>query len=377
MRLRLTLAGWLYLVVAVLIGGGATQGQGPLAFVLFGAMMAMLHISGWVAWRSLRGVDVQRDVSQRVWQHQTVHLGYHMRNLRRRSACLGLEVSELRPQGLDSASGYCVHLPAGGVFRAGARFAARRRGRLRLSAVQLSTVFPFGLVRATRTVAAPAEIIVWPARGKLRRQPLLRGAVETSSAAPSLASGGQDEFFGLREYRPDDSPRWIAWKRSAGRPLPVVREMARPRPEVLYLVVDASDAAHPSPDERERVLRAAATLLDHALSSGYQVGLAVAGPDGSFAAAPAEGSAQRSRLLDALAAVDDSTTGPLDDVVTAIPHSHVARAQVLVLAPQANRLSPAAHARLGQRGQHLDVVDSALLDRLFEDHPQPELDHAD
>ncbi len=371
MRLRLTWAGWLFLSIAVLVGLAGGQSQAALVLVLFGVMISALMVSMVLAWRMVSAVRLRRDLPERAWQNQTVHLAYHLRNARWRGASLGLKVDEIAPEGIDSAGGYCVELPARAVFRAGARFAVRRRGRIRLKAIRVSTSFPFGLISASRSTKAAASLMIWPARGQLKRQLLYHGAAETSSAAPSGASGGKDEFFGLREYRDGDNPRWIHWRRSATKTTPVIREMARPLPEQLWVLLDTY---HVDPGEiawqrRERLLRFAATLIDHAFSRGYRVGLALAYSDGIKVLPPAEGRGQRCTLLDALAEVDDNIRIPLNQTLAKLNRRQLQQGQVIVVAPQTERLKSASLNLIRAACRHLTVVTERQLSEVFEDNP--------
>jgi len=369
-QLRITRPGWLFLVVSALVGMAAGQSQAALAFVLFGVMLGTVLVSGLLARRMVLAVSVHRDMPERARQHQTIHLAYSLRNVRKRGSCLGLSVRELVPAGVDIAGGYCLQLAAGEVFRTGARFAARRRGRVELQAISVSTSFPFSLVTATRAVKAPQSLVIWPAMGQLKRRLLDRGAVETSSAAPSGATGGQGEFFGLREYREGDNPRWIHWRRSATRRIPVIREMARPLPEALWLIVDAHWPEElPAFDAiREKLLRFAGTLIDHALARGYVVGLAIASGGKAQVLRPAEGRSQRSALLDTLAEVDESTWIPLSDVLAALRREQLRNAQVILIAPDSPWLHAAPIAALRAEARSLTVITDKHLDEVFEDN---------
>jgi uncharacterized protein (DUF58 family) len=197
--------------------------------------------------------------------------------------------------------------------------------------------------------------------------------VETSSAAPSPATGGQDEFFGLREYRPDDNPRWIHWRRSASRSQPVVREMARPQSEVLWVILDTrvTDSSASAHAAREKSLRFAATLIDHAFARGYKVGLAMAFRSGvaTYPAAPGRG--QRSALLDALALADDNTQWGLAETLGRLSRSALGQAQVIVISP-AEEEPPFGQLR-AIRGacRHLSVLSGRRIEECFEDLPVP------
>src|SRR5205085_10343344 len=96
------------------------------------------------------------------------------------------------------------------------RRVARGRGMLRLDVIEVSTAFPLGILRYTRRVSVPQEMVVYPRIGMLGRRLALeyREAVE-SGAMTSNRRGGNDEFYGVREYRAGDNVRVIHWRSSA------------------------------------------------------------------------------------------------------------------------------------------------------------------
>jgi uncharacterized protein (DUF58 family) len=369
--LRVTLSGWLFLLVSLLVGLAAVRSQMPMMFVLFGAMLGGMAVSSMIARGMVIAANVHRELPTRAWQFEAVYFGYYIRNRRRRTPCLGLALHEIAPKGVENAYGYCVHLPGKSTFRAGCRLSAEHRGRIDLKGVRLTTKFPFGLVIVRRDVEQPASLVVWPAKGQLKSDLLRHGALEASSAAPSRLQGGQDEFFGLREYRMGDSPRWIHWRRSAGRDVPVVREMAHPVPDVLFLVIDTRlDENEPLAEwQRERILRFTATMIDQALVRGFQVGMALAGEDGPVVFPPAMGIGARTGLLDALADVSSAEQIPIRRVIEAIPVSAVHNAQTFLLTEDRGSISPAVLASLGRSARHLEIVAATDLDGLFEDNP--------
>ena len=370
-RLRPTAAGWVFLTIALVVSITSVKSQAAMLFVMFGAMIGALAVSAALAWRMLAGVELRRDVPDHAWQNQTVHLGYYLRNVRRRGSCLGVSMAEAGSEGIESVRGFCTHLAAKAFFRAGARFVIRRRGRIRLQGVELRTMFPFGLVSARRVVPLSRSLVVWPARGRLKRTLLRQGAVEASTAAPSQATGGQDEFFGLRDYRSDDNPRWIHWRRSASRTHPVVREMCRPLPDALLVVLDThlADTSDLCIHRRERIIRFAATLIHHAFSRGYQVGLALAANGGAVVFAPASGLGQQRQLLDALADIDLNTSVTLEDTLAKLHRGLLRDSQVSVLTVDRSRLKPGALGPVRTACREFTLVDDNQLDHLFEDDP--------
>lgn len=367
---RVTLAGWLYLLLSVLIGLAAVRSHMPMMFIVFGAMFGGLAVSMILAQMMIAGTEVHRELPRRAWQLETVYFGYYLRNLRRHTGILGLSLRERAPKGIEDACGYCVWLPPGGVFRSGSRLLAEHRGRVDLEGIILSTRFPFGLAVARRRIDQPTSLVVWPAKGRLKTDLLRHGAMETSSAQPGRQQGGQDEFFGLRDYRSGDNPRWIHWRRSAGRPHPVVREMAHPVPDVLMLILDVQPAeeSYPAVAFREQLLRLAATLIDHAQNRGYQVGLALAGPRGPEVFEPSGNVGQRCAMLDALAEAGPDA-GDLDTLLETLDRTKLHNAQTMLISARPDRASRDRLNHLAAVSRHLEILSPGVVEQVFEDNP--------
>jgi uncharacterized protein (DUF58 family) len=372
-QLRVKKVGWLYLLVCTMVGLAAVRQNMPMVFVIFGAMLGGTAISATYSRAMIRAVGVSRELPQRAWQYEPMHFGYFLRNARRRGACLGLELCELRPEGIEDATGYCLHLPPRQLFRAGSRIAAHVRGKIQLSGIRVATQFPFGLVTVFRDMVQPSTLIVWPAKGALRRDPLLHGAMEASSAPPSRVQGGQDEFFGLREYRVGDNPRWIHWKRSASRRTPVVREMSRPVPDTLFVVLDAQPTGEDADAvaRREQLLQFAATVVDYAIGRDYFVGLAVADGRTVRVLPPAMGVEARCALLDCLALLplDGEDYAPLPTVIEHIAPPLVRNAQTMVISADPARLNAHGVDELASHSRTLHVYTPEEIGKIFQPNP--------
>ena len=362
-HVRLTTMGWCMLGGSLLIGLAAAKSHAPFLFLLFGALVGAVIFSLAMGHWVLSPIRLHRNLPDRVWQNQTVHMAYYLRNMRRSGGCLAITIRESGQNQLDYDGAYCAHLPAGGNFRSGGTFVPRMRGRVQMPGVRLETDFPFGLVRAVRELTELDTLIVWPARGQLRRSLLHKGAAEASRAAPSESKGGQDEFFGLRDYREGDDPRWIAWRRSVNGRL-VVREMARPRPEILWVVLDCEPAHYADSEQFEKALRFCATLLDHAFTKGYEVALAMAEDNGPAVYAPAKGLGQLRTLLDAIA-LATPVFGALPRVLAGLDRQSLRQAQLIALT--GGRAPGDAFHELRSAARHVDVLRVDRLGDTFED----------
>lgn len=111
----------------------------------------------------------------------------------------------------DSPTVYC-HIPPGQTYVAAVQVPASQRGWLRARRLTLHSRHPLGLFQAWSSVELDMQCLVYPRPDRshvpLPFAPLLRGEGRD-------AGQGSDDFAGLRDYRPGDSPRHIAWKAAA------------------------------------------------------------------------------------------------------------------------------------------------------------------
>jgi uncharacterized protein (DUF58 family) len=94
--------------------------------------------------------------------------------------------------------------------------------------------------------------------------------------------GSGDEFHSLRDIRPGEEARRVAWKISARRDRLVVREHEKPATRRLVLVlVNAVVDPVEEYEVFEKAVKRTASLAHHYMNQGYAVGLSTA--DGGVA----------------------------------------------------------------------------------------------
>jgi uncharacterized protein (DUF58 family) len=168
----------------------------------------------------------------------------------------------------------------------------RRRGWLTLPRVTLETRYPLGFFRAWGYVQPAMRTLVYP-RPDL--SPLPEPAPRADSGDALSAGLGADDFGGLREYQPSDSPRHIAWKAVASRDMLVTKVfMGRASREI---VLDWNDLAQLDVEARLSRL-ARGVMLAHEAGMGYALRI----PGASVPLG--QGEAQLTRCLQALALYD-------------------------------------------------------------------------
>lgn len=192
----------------------------------------------------------------------------------------------------------------------------RERGRARLATAHVWCELPGSLQAVLLSWDDGRAWTVGPARYRLRGEvlELLSGRRQASGRMVVVPSAGE-EMCGLREYRPGDSPRMIAWSRSlrAGPRGPelAVREYEDPSDEDVCLVIDVHVPAGPESLTRrwhmEKAVAFTAAFTRLLLARRYRVRLRAAQASGRLDLVLGGQTRDDERLDDALAAL-----APLD-----------------------------------------------------------------
>lgn len=132
------------------------------------------------------------------------------------------------------------------------------RGRWRLAPVEVVALDPFRVMRSTRTVDPRASLVVGPE--VLRLSPAtLRATREEGRLAQSRTADSVDAM--VREWRTGDPQRRVHWRQSAKRGQLMVRQEANPAHDDDVVVVDTASAAGSDREARDRLARAACSLI--------------------------------------------------------------------------------------------------------------------
>jgi uncharacterized protein (DUF58 family) len=280
-----TRAGVVFAFVLMLMLTGSINYQLSLGFILT-FLLAGVGISAMIhTFRNLVGLHVGASKTASVFAGETARFGVSLRNPTRTPR---YSVALTR----DKVDSDVVDIPAEGDAIATAAVPAARRGRLSPGRLTLYTRFPVGLYYGWSYIELDTHCLVYPrpAPPGLPLPPL-----QPSGAEGAGHGQGHDDFAGLREYRPGDSPRHVAWKTAAREQVLLTKQFAGLAPSQLWLSLDLV----PEPlGLEERLSRLTRWVLDaHAGGIAYGLKLPQATIDiGS-------GHAHRDRCLEALALV--------------------------------------------------------------------------
>ena len=167
-----------------------------------------------------------------------------------------------------------------------------RRGWLELPRLRLSTLRPFGLARAWSWLRPDTRLLVYPALDP--EAPSLPDALGDGDSPRTRAHGEQPHH--LREYRPGDMPRQIAWKASARADRLLVREYE----SAIAREIELDWQKLPNLPHEARIRRLARWVVE-AERSGCRYGLRLPG----WQLPPGRGPEHRHACLRALALMPD------------------------------------------------------------------------
>jgi uncharacterized protein (DUF58 family) len=344
-RLRWTSEGALYgLVWLGLLLTGLTQ-QINLILLVAGLAAGPIVASIFASAAMLRGLRVLRRVPAYVFAGDLLVLDYILENTRRWTAALALFLEDDFQPSDRTISGSNPPVPKVFFARVPGRERRRvrwqgpspRRGKYRFRTMDLVTRSPFGLLERRVTTGEPDQLIVYPMIGQLGRrwQLIQREAIETRRGQRHDRSAQQQEYHGLRDYRPGDSPRWIHWRTSARLGQPMIKEFEQQNEQDLAILIDPwLPRSKVTPEQRESLEQAiqfAATVcLETCRHQGRRLLLGWTGPTPGVRQGPASVKLLH-ELLEQLAVMRPSAEGSLAALFDALPPATLREAVLIML----------------------------------------------
>lgn len=233
------------------------------------------------------------------------------------------------------------------------------RGSYHFAEVQLMAGDLLGIATRPSTLMAPGQLFVLPEVIRLRRAEIRPRRTRIYAGQIAARQGGPGvEFFGVREYQPGDSARWINARASARHPHTLfVNEFEQERAADVGMILDVrqrSDVVTAAGRLLEYGILAAAALADVFLARGNRVGLLMygGGLDWTF---PGYGKVQRERILRALARAEPGESMVFEDLSELPTRLFPARSQLVLISPLVED-DLAVLRRLRARGYRLLVI---------------------
>ncbi len=353
------------------IGIASLNTDANLLLLVFGVGLGTIVAAALLTASGVRHLGVTRTLPPAATAGRPFTIRYHVSNRRLWRRAFSLNVTD-RVDGPLLSGPPAAYLPvvqAGTPASAAFTTAASRRGRLTFTHVGLGTTFPLSLFARHLRRCATDEMLIYPAPGRLRR-PLWnpRAPYDTTASGRHPTGIGAGEFYGLREYRYGDNPRWIHWRRSARTGQLLVREMSEHRPPRGVVVLDLHSPDASDETQQERAVRFAATLCCDGLDKGYQIGL-ITQTEPLAAIPPAAGGRHRAKLLGALALASDDGRGVAETLRHMRWRTGWRESSCVVVAAAEHARTREIAAWLTNRGAHVTllIAGAPAFDDAFDD----------
>lgn len=351
-RFHLHLPGLLFVALTIFVGFAAANRPNNLVVWAFGGLLALILVSGVISGSMMLRVRVSRLDTRRAAVGEPFEIRYLISNTSTWRAAYAIRVDEIleyeqrsnSPMITSPAYAWSVRVGPGESQVCDVLVWPERRGVMMLDRVRMTSFFPFGLMGRSVEIDQSQRVLVQPRVHPVRPW-VLRTAVEGELGGIRLsrAPGPGEDFYSVREFRPGDSVRHIAWKRlGRSEDLLVVQRSssAPPRVRIFLDLTIARDQLRFDPasgltaeDLEERAIVMAASLVSAADQEGHEFGLTIFG----FGDRPIplrRGYWHRERVMATLAAIDlsqERTDPPLhvadDDERAAIIVIHAGRVE--------------------------------------------------
>lgn len=274
--------GYLFAVLLVVMLIGAANYSNSMAFILAFLLMGLGANAMWHTHRNLLNLKITVGHAPAVFAGQDAQIPLTLTegNGRARHAiALQWQTHEIA----------FTDVPARGNSTTILKVPAPRRGLLRPGRIRIYTRYPLGLFQAWSWIEFDTTVIVYP--NPLTTRHPLPTAVATQGLEGDRARGSED-YSGLRQYRPGDPPRHVAWKSVARTDTLVTKEFSGEGRREIRLHWDAV----PEREIEYRLSVLCGWVLE-AEASGLRYGLSIPGIELS----PGHGDAHRQQCLRALA----------------------------------------------------------------------------
>ncbi len=299
MHYKLTREGVLYLAIVLVILVAAVNTGNNLLYMVAGAMLAAIVVSGIASARVLRGLELDVALPQNAFAGRPVAVRVRLTNTsvwmpsfsvkvltpntrekntwewektrfvfpRRRQwvqlpdYILRRKLPSPKPEKILTRPVYFTFIAPGSAADAEVELAFPRRGQYAQDGFSLATRFPFSFLVKSRKVQLERELLVYPKVRKpdelLDLLPLITGEFA------SYVRGRGSELYRIREHTPQDMARFVDWKATAKTGSLKVREFTREDERRLRVVFDNPEPGQVSPDAYENAVSLAASLACH------------------------------------------------------------------------------------------------------------------
>jgi uncharacterized protein (DUF58 family) len=255
-----TREGAVYLAMIAVITVAALNTGNNLLFIILSCLLAGILASGVLSRIVLQGLEIDLALPDHVFAEQSILARLRLQNHKQYFPTFSVTLSgrldnrrKLRKQASRSIPAiltqavYIPYISRGSSVQQDVKLTFPRRGSYLQESLRISTRFPFGFVRKTRSVPCGRQVLVLPNVQPTRK--FFEILPQLGTEMDSYLKGRSHDLYAIRDYQQSDSARHVDWKATARVQQLKVREFTREDECRLRLVFD-----NRIPDSRPQTL---------------------------------------------------------------------------------------------------------------------------
>ena len=205
--IKITKAGWIFVITTILIGFAAVNTNNNLLFFIVSAFLSFMGLSGFFGKRNIENLDVEIDFPDEVFANKDFILKVRLKSRKKFLDAFLIETIILDKTAIfpvvEKESEKSVNLNIS------------KRGVLEIQSVRLCSVFPFNFFIRCRTVKTEFKKFIYPEPKKYPLSYIFSDYSKKKGDIPSEKFGYEGDFIGVRDYSIGTPIKYIDWKSSA------------------------------------------------------------------------------------------------------------------------------------------------------------------
>jgi uncharacterized protein (DUF58 family) len=207
--IKITKAGWLYIVLTIILGFAAVNTANNLIYIVASALLSFMAVSGLFGKNNLVKIDISVDFPAEVYAGRTFPVKVTLANNRNLLPAFLIRVSIERD---------VVLFPYVEARQKDSKYintCFAQRGKYYISEVSISSIFPFNFFIRSKAIQSYQETIVFLEPRACTLLTKDENQSKNLGEHNSLIHGYGDDITSIREYSHGDPLKYINWKATA------------------------------------------------------------------------------------------------------------------------------------------------------------------
>lgn len=266
-KTKLTLTGWMLIIVAMGIGSAAYNTSSNILFMTLSLLLSSLILSGILSLINFKRLSWSLKAPEHLQVGEVGMAEVDLKNEKRVFPSMSIVFRVGSSAQLQDDFLYLKHaISAGDASCLEWTFVPEKRGVFQVFLHGVESKFPFGFLTKSIGETVDASIRVWPARATYKFNPAANGRRFLSGSSRRKAGAGND-LLNLRYYERGDPLRLIHWKATARLNKLMVRQLAEEGESGFHLWLNPATSLW-EPEQFEKLCSVVCALTEDLFHSG-------------------------------------------------------------------------------------------------------------